>query len=133
MSYTRPYACWLVVSLLTLSLASCTGARPEGEWEPDVPANAREVDVNRKLEGGSVTTVEELLIGEPGIVYEGGTVRIRGRSGAPLWIIDGARVTSSIGISPYDVARMWVVDDAINPRYGRQAVNGIIIVQTRTQ
>lgn len=133
MTHTRHYAFWFAVSLLTLALASCTGARPEGEWEPDVPPNAREVDVNRKLESGSVTSIEELLIGEPSIIYEGGAVRIRGRSGAPLWIIDGARVTSSIGISPYEVARMWVVNDAINPRYGRQAVNGIIIVQTRTQ
>ena len=132
MSRTVRFLCVVLIAAGSLpAVTGCSGARPEGRMETSVPANAREVDVERKLESGTVATVEELLIGEPSIVYDGGVLRIRGRSGAPLWVIDGAQTTSTMGLNPYDVERMWIVTDAVNPQYGRRGLNGVIIVRTR--
>lgn len=125
--YRIPFA--LCFALL---LAGCSAPRA-GSEEDDVtvrvPGDAREVDVEARYAQGAVTSVEDFLIGEPGVSVEGSRVRIRGSSGPPLWVIDGIETYSPFGINPADVARMWIVPTGQG--YGRRGGNGVIIIQTK--
>ena len=120
-----------VLLVLAGLVAGCAGSSPgpSASNEP-VPENAREVNVAAKLRQRTISFVEELLIGEPSVRVNGRTVRIRGSRVGPMWVIDGVYTDTPLGISPYDVDRMWV-----NPSgqgYGRRGANGVIILVTKT-
>ncbi len=111
-------------------IAGCAGSSP-GPSAERVPENAREVNVAAKLQQRTISFVEELLIGEPSVRVNGRTVRIRGSRAGPMWVIDGIYTDTPLGISPYDVDRMWV-----NPSgqgYGRRGANGVIILVTKKE
>lgn len=112
-------------------VAGCTGSKP-GPRQPGtpIPENAREVRVEAKLQQRTIAFIEQLLIGEPGVRVSGRMVRIRNSRGEPLWVIDGVYTNTPLGISPYDVARMWV--NATGHGYGRRGANGVVIITTKT-
>ncbi len=119
-----------VLLVLAGLVAGCAGSSPGPSAEP-VPENAREVNVAAKLQQRTISIVEELLIGEPSVRVNGRTVRIRGSRAGPMWVIDGIYTDTPLGISPYDVDRMWV-----NPSgqgYGRRGANGVIILVTKKE
>ena len=94
-----------------------------------MPENAREVNVAAKLRQRTISFVEELLIGEPSVRVNGRTVRIRGSRVGPMWVIDGVYTDTPLGISPYDVDRMWVNPSGLG--YGRRGAHGVIILVTK--
>ena len=119
-----------VLLVLAGLVAGCAGSSP-GPSAERVPENAREVNVAAKLQQRTISIVEELLIGEPSVRVNGRTVRIRGSRAGPMWVIDGIYTDTPLGISPYDVDRMWV-----NPSgqgYGRRGANGVIILVTKKE
>ncbi len=118
----------LILCCLTLYVG-CGGTR--GPGHDMIPAEAREINVERKLVQRQIALVEDFLIGEPGITVDGRRVRIRGSKAGPLWVIDGMYTSTPIGINPRDVARMWVV--ASGSGYGRRGANGVVIIRTRVQ
>ncbi|MDE7025880.1 MAG: TonB-dependent receptor, partial [Paramuribaculum sp.] len=75
--------------------------------------------------------------GEPGALPS--SVRIRGVSSlnastTPLYILDGAPVTSSVftTLSPSDIANVTVLKDAASTAiYGSRAANGVIVITTK--
>ena len=75
--------------------------------------------------------------GEPGEVPS--SVRIRGVSSlsastTPLYILDGAPVTSAVftSLSPSDIANITVLKDAASTAiYGSRAANGVIVITTK--
>lgn len=75
--------------------------------------------------------------GEPGEVPS--SVRIRGvnslsASTTPLYILDGAPVTSAVftSLSPSDIANITVLKDAASTAiYGSRAANGVIVITTK--
>lgn len=123
-------------SLLILILAAggllSTGCHSsKGPGKDMIPAEAREINVQRKLAQRQIALVEELLIGEPGVQVDGRRVRIRGSSGGPLWVIDGMYTNTPIGINPRDIDRMWIL--ASGSGYGRRGAHGVVIIRTRVQ
>ena len=121
-----------VVLVMAGLVAGCAGSKPgpAASNEP-LPENAREVNVAAKLQGRTIAFVEHLLIGEPGVRVTGRTVRIRGSRSGPLWVIDGVYTDSPLGLSPYDVDRMWV--NASGQGYGRRGANGVVILTTKKE
>ncbi len=112
-------------------VAGCAGSKPgPRQAGTPLPENAREVKVEAKLKQRTIAFIEELLIGEPSVRVSGRTVRIRNSKGGPLWVIDGVYTDSPLGISPYDVDRMWI--NATGRGYGRRGANGVIIITTKT-
>lgn len=75
--------------------------------------------------------------GEPGAIPS--SVRIRGvnslsASNTPLYILDGAPVTSSVftTLNPSDIANVTVLKDAASTAiYGSRAANGVIVITTK--
>ena len=113
-------------------VVGCVGSQPgTRQAATPLPENAREVRVEAKLKQRTIAFVEELLIGEPSVRVTGRTVRIRSSKGEPLWVIDGVYTDTPMGISPYDVDRMWV--NATGQGYGRRGANGVIIIATKNQ
>ena len=112
-------------------VAGCAGSAPgPRQANTPLPENAREVRVEAKLKQRTIAFIEELLIGEPGVRVSGRQVRIRNSNGGPLWVIDGVYTNTPLGISPYDVARMWV--NATGQGYGRRGGNGVVIITTKS-
>jgi TonB-dependent SusC/RagA subfamily outer membrane receptor len=108
-------------------------------------AESRSV-VNDKLwRGRSVTRVEEMLVGIPGVqvtmLARGYSVRIRGASSfygstEPLYVVDGMPLSGSanglLGISPHDVRRIEVLKDAGSlAMYGVRGGNGVVLITTK--
>ncbi len=120
-----------VLLVLAGLVAGCAGSSPgpSPSYEP-LPGDAREVNVAAKLRQRAISFVEELLIGEPSVHVNGRVVRIRGSRGGPMWVIDGIYTDTPLGISPYDVDRMWI--NASGQGYGRRGANGVIILVTKT-
>ncbi len=63
-------------------------------------------------------------------------VRVRGYSSnvdmAPLYVVDGVRLSSISGIDPNDIASMEVLKDAASAAiYGAQAGNGVVLITTK--
>lgn len=63
-------------------------------------------------------------------------VRVRGYSSnvssAPLWVVDGVRLSDISGIDPNDIESMEVLKDAASAAiYGAEAGNGVILVTTK--
>ena len=116
----------MLVGLAAGCASSQPGARQTGT---PLPENAREVKVEAKLQQRTIAFIEELLIGEAGVRVTGRQVRIRSSKGSPLWVIDGVYTNSPLGISPYDVDRMWI--NATGQGYGRRGANGVVIVATK--
>ena len=120
-----------VLLVLAGLAAGCAGSSPgpSPSYEP-LPGDAREVNVAAKLRQRAISFVEELLIGEPSVHVNGRVVRSRGSRGGPMWVIDGIYTDTPLGISPYDVDRMWI--NASGLGYGRRGANGVIILVTKT-
>lgn len=124
----------LRITSVLLALAGlavgCAGSRP-GPPPSNEPLaeNVREVNVEAKLRQRTIAFVEELLIGEPSVRVTGRTVRVRNSPDGPLWVIDGVYTDTPMGISPYDVARLWI--NASGQGYGRRGANGVIILVTK--
>ena len=113
-------------------VAGCAGSSPGSSASSvPLPENAREVNVAAKLQQRTIAFIEQLLIGEPSVTVTGRTVRIRGSRDGPLWVIDGVYTDSPLGLSPYDVDRMWV--NASGQGYGRRGANGVIILVTKRE
>ena len=119
-----------VLLVLAGLAAGCAGSSPgpSPSYEP-LPGDAREVNVAAKLRQRAISFVEELLIGEPSVHVNGRIVRIRGSRGGPMWVIDGIYTDTPLGISPYDVDRMWI--NASGQGYGRRGAHGVIILITK--
>ena len=118
--------------VLASFVVGCAGSKPGTEQtHVPLPENAREVKVEAKLQQRTIAFIEELLIGEPGVRVTGRAVRIRNSKSGPLWIIDGIYTDTPMGLSPYDVARMWI--NATGQGYGRRGANGVIIVATKSE
>lgn len=120
------------ITLALVVILGVIGCGPPRKIVPPksiVPANAREINVQAKLEKRQISIVEELLIGEPGVFVKGRTVRIRGSVNGPLWVIDGFYTYSPAGLNPRDVGRMWILPDGQG--YGRRGANGVVIIQTK--
>jgi len=121
-----------VLLVLIGFVAGCAGSQPgTRQAGTPLPEDAREVKVEAKLQQRTIAFVEELLIGEPGVRVTGRQVRIRGSKRGPLWVIDGVYTDTPLGISPYDVDRMWV--NATGRGYGRRGANGVVIVSTKSE
>ena len=113
-------------------VAGCAGSKPgPRQAATPLPENAREVRVEAKLKQRAIAFVEELLLGEPGVRVTGRQVRIRSSKSGPLWVIDGVYTDTPLGISPYDVDRMWV--NATGQGYGRRGANGVVIITTKSE
>ncbi len=102
-----------------------------------------------EIERTRASTLEDLLRGRLAGVQvsrrlDGAlSVRIRGtgasyNAGEPLWVIDGIPIrpgnaaSALMGLSPVDIKRIDVLKDAGSAAiYGREAVNGAIIITTR--
>lgn len=107
-------------------------------------AESRGVVNNQHWRGRSVTRVEELLVGIPGVqvmqLSRGYSVRIRGASSfygstEPLYVVDGMPLSGGpaglLGISPHDVRRIEVLKDAGSlAMYGVRGGNGVILITT---
>ena len=121
-----------VLMVLGSLVVGCAGSKPgPRQASTPLPENAREVRVEAKLQQRTIAFVEELLIGEPGVRVSGRQVRIRSNKGGPLWVIDGVYTDTPLGISPYDVDRMWV--NATGQGYGRRGANGVVILTTKNE
>ena len=65
------------------------------------------------------------------------TVRIRGTSSEPLYVIDGVSIWpgpggSLAGINPYDIESIEVLKDAASTTmYGVRGANGVIVIKTK--
>ena len=120
-----------VLLVLAGLVAGCARSRPgPRQANTPLPENAREVKVEAKLQQRTIAFIEELLLGEPGVRVSGRQVRIRNSKGGPLWVIDGFYTDTPVGISPYDVARMWI--NATGQGYGRRGANGVVIITTKS-
>ncbi len=121
-----------VLLVLAGLVAGCAGSSPDPSpsYEP-LPGDAREVNVAAKLRQRAISFVEELLIGEPSVHVDGRRVRIRGSRSGPMWVIDGIYTNTPLGISPYDVDRMWI--NASGQGYGRRGAHGVIILVTKKE
>ena len=126
---------WRAASMLIVLagfIAGCAGSAPGSrQANTPLPENAREVKVEAKLTQRTIAFVEELLIGEPGVRVTGRTVRIRNSKDGPLWVIDGVYTDTPLGLSPYDVGRMWI--NATGQGYGRRGANGVVIIVTKSE
>ena len=68
--------------------------------------------------------------GMPMVRVTGRQVRIRSSKSGPLWVVDGVYSHTPLGVSPYDVDRMWV--NATGQGYGRRGANGVVIITTKS-
>ena len=113
-------------------IGGCAGSAPgPRQANTPLPENAREVKVEAKLKQRTIAFVEDLLLGEPGVRVTGRTVRIRNSKSGPLWVIDGVYTDTPLGISPYDIDRMWI--NATGQGYGRRGANGVVIIVTKSE
>ena len=118
-----------VLVMLLAMVIGCATSKPGSRQTTPLPEDAREVKVEAKLKQRTIAFVEELLIGEPGVRVTGRQVRIRGNPSGPMWVIDGVYTDTPMGISPYDVDRMWV--NTSGQGYGRRGANGVVIITTK--
>ena len=111
----------------------------------DRQLRSRDVTYSQAWRGRSVTRIEELLVGMPGVQVtslagRGFSVRIRGvstfyGSTEPLYVVDGMPLSSGpnglLGISPGDVRKIEVLKDAGSlAMYGVRGGNGVILITT---
>ena len=126
---------WRTASILIVLggfIGGCAGSAPgPRQANTPLPENAREVKVEAKLKQRTIAFVEDLLLGEPGVRVTGRTVRIRNSKSGPLWVIDGVYTDTPLGISPYDIDRMWI--NATGQGYGRRGANGVVIIVTKSE
>lgn len=151
----------LSLAAAALLLAGC-GGNPPPDDDPDLVQIGYGTQHRRQLTTavGSVqgdemtphaTRVEELMMGRiagvdvrrlPNGDY---SVRVRGATGLitdgePLYVIDGIPITplypgsALVDIAPQDVQRIDVLKDAASASiYGSRAMNGVILITTRTR
>ncbi len=77
-----------------------------------------------------------VTVGTSGVPGAGASVRIRGfttfNQNEPLFIVDGARVSSISELNPTDIESLQVLKDASAAAvYGAAAANGVIIISTK--
>ncbi len=77
-----------------------------------------------------------VTVGTSGVPGAGASVRIRGfttfNQNEPLYIVDGARVSSISELNPTDIESLQVLKDGSSAAvYGAAAANGVIIISTK--
>ncbi|MEO5888821.1 MAG: TonB-dependent receptor [Ferruginibacter sp.] len=98
----------------------------------DIPAN----NVTQLLDGQAAGVVAQQATGSPGREFNV-TIRGTGSLGAgsaPLYVIDGFPVGTSIGqnINPADIKTITVLKDAVSTAiYGARGSNGVILITTK--
>ena len=98
----------------------------------------------KELVANPGSNVESLLqgqasgvtVGTSGVPGAGASVRIRGFStfyaNDPLFVVDGARVSSITDLNPNDIESLQVLKDGSSASvYGTAAANGVIIITTK--
>ncbi len=78
-------------------------------------------------------SIYEVLVGTPGVVVNGKSIKIQGQSSFnagtdPLFVVDGMPVESIDGISPTMVESISVLKGASASIYGSRGANGVIII-----
>ncbi|SHJ45951.1 SusC/RagA family TonB-linked outer membrane protein [Pseudozobellia thermophila] len=90
---------------------------------------AKETDISQGL-AGKIAGVQ--LVGSPSSTFEASNIRLRGEVGA-LYIVDGVKLTSPVGINMEDVADISVLKGiAGTALYGPEARNGAVIITTKS-
>ncbi|MEP7143466.1 MAG: TonB-dependent receptor [Ferruginibacter sp.] len=98
----------------------------------DIPAN----NVTQLLDGQAAGVVAQQATGSPGREFNV-TIRGTGSLGAgsaPLYVIDGFPVGTSIGqnINPADIKTITILKDAVSTAiYGARGSNGVILITTK--
>lgn len=77
-----------------------------------------------------------VTVGTSGVPGAGASIRIRGfttfNQNEPLYIVDGARVSSISDLNPNDIESLQVLKDGSSAAaYGAAAANGVIIITTK--
>ena len=98
----------------------------------------------KELVANPGSNVESLLqgkaagvtVGTSGVPGAGASIRIRGfttfNQNEPLYVVDGARVSSITDLNPNDIESLQVLKDGSSAAaYGAAAANGVIIVTTK--
>ena len=121
---------------------------------PDKPENSKEVNVgygntSQKNLSTNVSSIDgrsgkydtyksiyEILVGTPGVVVNGKSIKIQGQSSFnagtdPLFVVDGMPVESIDGISPTMVESISVLKGASASIYGSRGANGVILITLR--
>lgn len=126
-----------IVSIMLLAGCSTSGQARAGDGSVRSSGNVLTAEqIENQPTAGSVL---DLLQTMPGVNVRGGSVggggvQISGRSGTPLFVVDGVPLSDpggALGLNPRDIARIEVIRDGQSAQYGFRGSNGIIIITTR--
>lgn len=121
----------IILSFLLLFLLTACGTTKEGEGEPIGDGENHSVHVIQ-----NPTSLADFLVRLPGVQVVGNRVTIRG-AGSPLFVVDGVRVGRSYqaaasAVNVNDIASVEVIKSPERlTLYGREAVNGVIVIRTK--
>ncbi|HET7899214.1 MAG TPA: TonB-dependent receptor plug domain-containing protein, partial [Flavisolibacter sp.] len=111
-------------------LTGTVSSLPASQLEK-IPVSSAAEALTGRLPGVTVTTTD----GAPGAEI---VIRVRGGgsltgSNAPLYIVDGFRVSSINDIAPSDIASIDILKDAATSAiYGAAGANGVVIITTKS-
>lgn len=130
------------VLALLIIISACSGSRREpvvGELSPRRTSGnvLTAADIENQP---TATSIEDLLQRMPGVMIRSGgpggaNIQISGRSGPPLFVIDGVPISgggSALGLNPRDIERIEILKDGgTTAEYGFRGGNGVILVTTK--
>lgn len=96
-----------------------------------------EVDM-KNASKANYTNIYDMIRGEvPGVLVNGTRISIRGSSSVnagnePLFVVDGAPVTTISGINPSDVESISILKGSSTAIYGARGANGVILIDLKS-
>lgn len=120
------------LSLILMFLLSACGTTYHTASDNNIRSGPNEG--KRVVQVQNPRNLMDFLVQAPGVAFRNGEISIRG-GGPPLFILDGVPIGNGFysavsTVNPLDIESVEVISGPETAIYGRQGINGVIVIQT---